>query len=95
MLTKLTPIETASEIIYQRHIIQKLRREMTYTRRPDLVQNGIDHARLALKCAYRGYMYTIRPPPDTLTGRTVKRPDPIHPAPPGRTTTKSERKYLP
>ena len=58
MLTKLTPIETASEIIYQRHIIQKLRR-------------------------------------DTLTGRTVKRPDPIHPAPPGRTTTKSERKYLP
>ena len=31
MLTKLTPIETASEIIYQRHIIQKLRREMTYT----------------------------------------------------------------
>ena len=56
MLTKLTPIETASEIIYQRHIIQKLRREMTYTRRPDLVQN---HARLALKCAYRGYMYTI------------------------------------
>ena len=46
MLTKLTPIETASEIIYQRHIIQKLRREMTYTRRPDLVQNGIDHARL-------------------------------------------------
>ena len=25
MLTKLTPIETASEIIYQRHIIQKLR----------------------------------------------------------------------
>ena len=59
MLTKLTPIETASEIIYQRHIIQKLRREMTYTRRPDLVQNGIDHARLALKCAYRGYIYTI------------------------------------
>jgi len=56
MLTKLTPIETASEIIYQRHII---RREMKYTRRPDLVQNGIDHARLALKCAYRGYMYTI------------------------------------
>ena len=41
------------------YIIQKLRREMTYTRRPDLVQNGIDHARLALKCAYRGYMYTI------------------------------------
>lgn len=36
MLTKLTPIETASEIIYQRHIIQKLRREMTYTRRPGL-----------------------------------------------------------
>ena len=31
MLTKLTPIETASEIIYQRHIIQKLRREMKYT----------------------------------------------------------------
>lgn len=28
MLTKLTPIETASEIIYQRHIIQKLRREI-------------------------------------------------------------------
>ena len=55
MLTKLT----ASEIIYQRHIIQKLRREMKYTRRPDLVQNGIDHARLALKCAYRGYMYTL------------------------------------
>ncbi len=59
MLAKLTPIETASEIIYQWHIIQKLRREMKYTRRPDLVQNGIDYARLALKCARRGYLYTI------------------------------------
>jgi hypothetical protein len=59
MLTKLTPIEAADEIIYQRHIIQKLRREMTCTRRPDLVQNGIDYARLALKCARRGYLYTI------------------------------------
>lgn len=57
MLTKLTPIEAADEIIYQRHIIQKLRREMTYTRRPDLVQNGIDYARLALKCARRVYLF--------------------------------------
>lgn len=45
-------------------------------------------------CAPRLPVHDLTPP-DTLTGRTAKRPDPIHPAPPGRTTTKSERKYLP
>lgn len=55
MLTKLTPIETASEIICQRHIIRSCAGN---DGKAYVLYRGIDHARLALKCAYRGYMYT-------------------------------------
>ncbi len=53
-----TPLENVKEVAYAQHILQKLRREMEYTRRPDLVQDSIEFWRLCLICAKRGYRYT-------------------------------------
>ena len=53
---KLSPDDMRRYLLYQRRVLQKLRRELASTQNPAAVLRYIDFARLSIICAKHGYM---------------------------------------